>query len=275
MNNGIIISIGNNKGGVGKTSISCNLAVALSRLGSRVLVVDMDSQCNASSILMGSNLSPNYTLYELLDPGNQSPAVLTQHIYATGHDNVWCLPNTEESSALDIPLGKLAPDSFSILRTQLRSYAQSNFDFTLIDNPPSIGLWLSISLYASDFAIVPIDAGSGNSLEGLRRVLELINSIREHANPDLRFLRLVINRVELRTSVSRQVINLVKSRFQHDQYFETQIPKNTAIQQAEFLKQTIFEHDQASRAAKSYRTLAKELHEIYEQLEHLPSAITA
>lgn len=256
---GIIISVGNNKGGVGKTSISCNLAVALSRLQRKVLVVDMDSQCNASGILMGAELSPDYSLYELLDPDNDSPAPLSQHIYSTKHDGVFCLPNVEQSSALDIPLGKLTPESFSILRDKLRPYAQKEFDYTFIDNPPSIGLWLSISLYASDFALVPIDAGSGYSLDGFRRVLDLINAIHDNANSDLRFLRLIINRVDLRTSISRQVLSLVQNRFGKEQYFATHIPMNTSLQQAEFLKETIFERDQSSRAAKAYRSLAKEL----------------
>ena len=254
----MIITVGNNKGGVGKTSVVCNLGVALARTGKRVLVIDADSQRNATSILLGDDLRLEYTLYELLDPESANGINVKMCIYPSRHSNLFCLPNVEETSALDIPLGQTIPESLLLLRKKVREFALSNFDITLIDNPPTIGLWLALSLNVSDFVIVPVDAGSGQSLEGLRRVLELITTIQKNTNPDLKFLRLLINRVDRRTSISKQVVSLIQARFP-DRVFDTFIPMNTRVQQAEFLNLTIFERDQSCMAARAYRALAKEL----------------
>ncbi|MCK8603780.1 ParA family protein [Desulfoferrobacter suflitae] len=256
---GIIISISNNKGGVGKTSVTCNLAVALSRLKKRVLVVDMDHQCNASEILRMEGVPPTNTIYELLDPDSGHAGNVSEFVYPSRQSNVDCISNIEESSALDIPLAKASPQSFTILRDKIRRFCLKSYDYTLIDNPPSIGLWLTLSLYASDFALVPVDAGSGNSLDGLRRVLEMINDIRTAGNSDLKFLRLLVNRVHMRLSVSRQIVKYLQERLPADQLFDTNVPSNTAIQKAEFMKQTVFEYEPTSRAASAYRQLAKEL----------------
>jgi len=256
---GVVITVGNNKGGVGKTSVACNLAVALSRHDKnlKILVVDNDSQSNATSILLGDRIDPNYTMYELLNP-EEPPVPIEKCIYPTGHAGVFCLPNTEDTSILEVLLCQNISDSFHLLRDKLRAFALEKFDFTLIDNPPTIGMWLTLSLVASDFAIVPIDAGSAHSIEGLQRVLELIEHVQQSLNSDLRFLRLLVNRVDKRTLISKQILELVRTKFE-DYHFETYIPLNTAIQQAEFLGRTIYEYDPSCRAARHYKKLANEV----------------
>ena len=265
----MIITIGNNKGGVGKTSITCNLAVCLGRLKRKVLVVDMDSQCNATYILLGGEVPiRGYTVYDLLDPEAQHNIRLVpeRFIIETRHPNVHCLPNIEESSALDVPLGRKTPESFSLLRQRLNVLlSKTDYHYVLIDNPPSIGLWLTLSLTASHCVIVPVDAGSG-SLSGLRRVLGLIATVQESLNPDLRFLRLVMNRVDLRTTVSRYLIDQVRSEYPNS-HFRTLIPSNTPVQQAEYLHRTVIEHSPTSRAARAYRELAIELIELVESVQ--------
>ena len=254
----MIITVGNNKGGVGKTSVTVNLAASLGRLGVKTLVVDLDSQCNATSILLdGPVMVRGPCLYDLLNPGSDS-APPEQCIVNTRHINVWCLSNIEDSSALDIPLGRAVPESLSMLRTRLRDYANSYYEVTLIDTPPTIGLWLALALEASDCVIVPIDAGSGHSVEGLRRVLDLINAVKSSRNPDLRFLRLLVNRADFRTLITRNVLTILKERFP-DQAFQTIIPLNTPVQQAELLRKTVIERDPTCRAVRAYRALAKEL----------------
>ncbi|SHG27485.1 Cellulose biosynthesis protein BcsQ [Desulfacinum infernum DSM 9756] len=261
----MIVTIGNNKGGVGKTSIACNLAAALGRMGKRVLVLDMDSQCNATSILLGGEpVVRGRTMYDLLEPEAGDSFSGSDFVVPTRHLNVYCVPNIEESSALDIPLGRGVPATFTILRDRLPAlFPSGSYDFVFLDNPPSIGLWLTISLVASDCVIVPIDAASGHSLAGLRKVLDLIDEVRQALNPSLRFLRLVINRADQRTLVARHIIEQVRMEFP-ERHFRTIVPLNTAVQQAEYMYRTIFEHDPGSRAAKAYRMLAREFIETVE-----------
>jgi len=254
---GIIISIVNNKGGVGKTTLSCNLAVALTMRKQRVLVIDVDSQCNATGILLPSSTVTRNTLYELLDTSEQTP--IEKCVYLSKHKGLYCLPNVEETSGLEMDLVSQFPGSLKSLRKEVRDYAKDNFDYTLIDNPPNMGTFVANSLYASDFVIVPNDAGSAYSMDGLRMALELITSIQESGNPDLKFLKILINRVDLRTAISRVIVDDISKRFSDGQVFKTVIPANTAFQQAEYAKETIFRHSPTSRGAKAFRALANEL----------------
>jgi chromosome partitioning protein len=130
-----IIAIVNNKGGVGKTTVTCNLAHALGRLGKRVLVVDLDSQCNATALLLPKNLALRQSLYEMLAPETLEHPLQT-FMYPTRYGGVFCLPNVPETASLGPQLILSAPESFSRLRRHLRDEALQGFDFTLIDTPP-------------------------------------------------------------------------------------------------------------------------------------------
>jgi len=255
---GTIISIVNNKGGVGKTTVACNLGAALARLKLRVLIVDMDSQCNATGILLHDVVIRN-SLYEILDLNDKNNVNIDSCIYLSKQQGVYCLPNVEETAGLEIDLIAHYPHSLRILNNKIRNYAQKNYDFTIIDNPPNMGIFVVNSLYTSDFVIVPNDAGSSYSLDGLRKALDLIDGVRDSGGTNLKFLRLLINRVDMRTAISKIIIEDIKSRFMKDQYFQTTIPVSTILQQAEYSRQTIFQKYQTSKAAQAYRQLAKEL----------------
>jgi cellulose biosynthesis protein BcsQ len=116
-----------------------------------------------------------------------------QCICPTEYAKLFCLPNTNDTSALELPLLKTLPDSFEIIRRRIRGYAQQQYDFALLDCPPNMGFFAVSALHASDFVIVPIWAGSAFSVEGLLKAVDLINDIRANGNADLRFLRLLIN----------------------------------------------------------------------------------
>jgi chromosome partitioning protein len=256
---GKVIAIVNNKGGVGKTTVAVNLAHALTRRDQRVLVIDTDSQCNATSLLLPKNPGGN-TLYEVFAEPNLD---VRQCIYATEYEKLFCLPNTNDTSALEPPLLKSLPDSFKIIRNKIREYSQEHYDFTLLDCPPNMGFFVVSAMHAADFVIVPIWAGSAFSIEGLLRAVDLINDIRENGNPDLRFLRLLINQVDRRTAMTKVTIDQLKKHFSHDQVFETMIPVNAAFQRAENERKTIIRYDPTTLGAKAYRSLAKELVEIF------------
>ena len=254
-----VISIVNNKGGVGKTTVAVNLAHALTRRGQRVLVVDMDSQCNATSILCARDPGGD-TLYEVFTEPEMN---IGQCIYPTEYEKLFCLPNTNDTSALEPPLLKTLPDSFEIIRRRIRDYAQQQYDFALLDCPPNMGFFVVSALHASDFVIVPIWAGSAFSVEGLLKAVDLINDIRANGNADLRFLRLLINQVDRRTAMSRVSIDQLNKHFPADQIFKTMIPVNAAFQRAENERKTIIRYDPTTLGAKAYRSLAKELLEVF------------
>lgn len=264
---GIICCVCNHKGGVGKTSLTCNLGSSLALKQQRVLIIDNDPQANASGILLLNNTSVKNSLYELLDiqvdPSKKPP--IEDCIYPTKHKNLFCLPNVEETSGLEIDFAAHYPKSLNYLKNQVKTYVKNHFDYILIDCPPTLSLFVANALHTSDCAIVPIDAGSAYSLDGLRKVLELIDTIQKNGNPDLRFLRLAINRVDLRTSISKIIIGDVNDRFGENQVFKSTVPVNTSFQQAEYAKETIFNWAPTSRGAAAYRKLANEFLSIFEK----------
>lgn len=264
---GIVCCICNHKGGVGKTSLTCNLSVALSFQNKRVLVVDNDPQANSTGILLSETSVIRNSLYELLESSlnGKEKVPIGNCIYPANHKGLYCLPNVEETSGLELEFAEKYPESLYFLRNKIRDFSKENFDFILIDCSPTLSLFVANALYASDCVIVPIDAGSAYSLDGLRKVLTLIESIQQSGNPDLRFLRLLINRVDLRTSVSKVIIDDITERFGNDQVFETKIPINTPFQQSEYLKESIFNHAPTSRGAKAYRKLSKEFLSFFKQ----------
>ncbi|BBO86751.1 chromosome partitioning protein ParA (plasmid) [Desulfosarcina ovata subsp. sediminis] len=254
----MIATVVNHKGGVGKTSLTVNLATALGNQGKTVLVVDNDPQSNASGILL-ADPNPKTTLYELLDPDSDKRVPLDNFIYHTKSRNVSILPNTDATSGLEIPLAGHYPESQNYLRDAIREYAEKNYDFTLIDCQPTLGLFVANAMITADAVIVPVDAGSSYSIDNLAVVMEMIDAVKESSNPDIKFFRMVINRVDKRTTVCQVLMNEIRQRFGKEQVFDTEIPVNTAIQQAEYAKDTIFRWDKHSTAAKAYRKLAKEV----------------
>ena len=199
---GKIISVVNNKGGVGKTTITVNLAHALAMQGKKVLIVDVDSQCNSTSFF---NLAPGCaSLYELLASvyDEEAPEIKPEScIYPT---EIGCsiLPNVEEMAFIEAEFYK--NESYIVaLRERLREYATKEFDITLIDCPPSMGAFVYMAMIASDFIIVPIRAGSRFSLDGITKTINAINQIRRtKLNEGLVLLKFLYNMADLRRRTS-------------------------------------------------------------------------
>lgn len=259
---GIIISIVNNKGGVGKSTVTVNLAEALGRLNRRILVIDNDSQCNSTSLLSSfmDVRERQASMYDLLDP--QSKKDVSSCIYMTARKNVSILPNTQDTATFEPEFIMGRPGTFYLFRERLRRYAIENFDYTLIDCPPNIGTFVLIALTCSDFAIVPIIASSAFSIEGLVKAMSLVKQINTNYNPDLRFLKLLVNRMQKRTIVSQAIVNQLITSFGAEMIFHTVIPNNNALEKAELKQMTIFQFDQTAPSARSFRELAKELDSI-------------
>ncbi|SLM31950.1 Cobyrinic acid ac-diamide synthase [Desulfamplus magnetovallimortis] len=258
---GYIISIINNKGGCGKTTTTCNLADALGRQGKSVLVMDIDGQCNATGKLLSDEITIDESMFELLDP-NDDDVALDSIIRSTECKNVDLLPNIPETTNLEVDILENAPDSFFRLRKIIREYALQKYHFTLIDCPPNMGTFVLCALYVSDSVIIPVRAGSADSVEGLMKATKLIERVKEKGNSDLGFLRILINGRDKRTAISNTIIEKTRSIFKPDKIFNTQIPLNTAFEKAEALNKTIFQAEPSAPGARAFSSLAKELIEI-------------
>lgn len=257
MDEGKIISVINHKGGVGKTTTAVNLAEALAREGLKVLAVDMDPQCNSTDILLPKK-DFDYTLFDVLNPEEEGldPA---KCVYQTDTAGLHCLPNTPNSTFLEPELIKLGPAGFHLFRNRLKVYLQQNYHTAIIDNPPNLGTFVASSLFASDFVIIPYDAGSTGSLRGLSKAMDFIEEIRQNGNSDLKFLKGLVTKVDRRTSIWKVVTDQSREDLGEDWVFETHIPMNTDFQKAEFMDKTIFQVRPSAPGAIAYRDLAREL----------------
>lgn len=250
----MIISMINNKGGVGKTTCTVNVAHALANREKRVLVIDHDPQANCTSILTPQVGEPN-TLYDLYSEADLN---VSKCIYPTIYQNVDILPNEGETAALELGLYQDVRTSYRLLRDKIYEYANEHYDYVLIDCPPTLGLWVVMSLAASDCAIIPIEAGSRYSIDGFVAALKAIDNITSRVNHGLKFLKAVVNKVDMRSSVSKLSVDHIRSQFQ-DKVFTTTIPINNAIQGAEAVKETVIRHAPQSNGAKRFRMLAEEI----------------
>jgi len=259
---GTIISVVNHKGGTSKTSTTANVSHALANKGFSVLCVDLDPQSNLSKIMVaghkygGSVEAIPRTLYDVLANG----LPVKEAVHRTHYDDLSCLPNTTATNVLEMDLhGDRFAESTVFLQKHLRPWAKSAFDFVILDCQPSLNVFVHMAMNASDLVIIPVEAGSQFSLDGVPAAIKLIGAIGATTNPELGFLRLLINKVDLRTSISRSAVDEIHDRYGDDLVFATTIPISTEIQKAEAACSTVLRQAPRSTAAKKYRALAEEI----------------
>jgi cellulose biosynthesis protein BcsQ len=249
----MIIAIVNNKGGTGKTTSALTFAHLLALKKHKVLVVDMDSQCNATSTL-GPRIVNFRSVYDLLSDLSPAPGC----IYPTEYKNLFVLPNIEDSSALEPSLLGRPGLGYSMLRDLLQDHAEQEYDHTIIDCPPNLGLFSIQSMMCADAVIVPVEAGSKYAVDGLDKTLKAIESIRDTFHPDLRLLRVLITKADMRTTVCRLSVEILRKQFQ-DLVFDAVITNNTDVKQAEMRRLLLLRHNPRSLAARAYKQALKEL----------------
>lgn len=246
-----IISVVNQKGGVGKTTSAVSIASVLGAKGYKTLLVDFDPQSNATS---GLGLYPEtfsysiyHALFDLVD--------VNKAVYPTAVENLSVLPATRDLAGAEIELvNEVARETF--LKGALLKL-QKKFDYVIIDCPPSLGLLTINALTASNYALIPVQS-EYYALEGLASLQSTINMVKKRLNPDLEIKGIIITMYDTRNSLSRQVENEAREYFKNRVY-TTIIPRNVKLSEAPSFGEPIIIYDKKSKGSKAYKNLVKEM----------------
>lgn len=249
-----IIAIANQKGGVGKTTTTINLAAALAEKGQRVLVVDLDPQGNASTGLGIALDDREFTTYELL----LEDVDLNKVILKTQTENLYIVPATVDLSSADLELLSNEKRSF-LLHDALRQTAMDAFGFNyiLIDCPPSLNLLTVNAMIGAHSILVPLQS-EFFALEGLSQLMLTIREVRQSGNKNLRIEGVVLTMYDRRNNLSQQVEQDARDNL-GDLVFKTMVPRNVRVSEAPSFAMPVLSYDTLSKGAKAYRDLADEL----------------
>ena len=249
-----IISVANQKGGVGKTTTAINLGAALAEEGYNVLLVDLDPQGNASTGLGVEPEDRKYTTYDLLLEGAELGDVLK----TTAVEGLLLAPATTDLSSADIEMMATEKRSF-LLHDALRQPAIDNYDldFILIDCPPSLSLLTVNAMVASDSVLIPLQS-EFFALEGLSQLMLTVREVRQTANPELRIEGVVLTMYDVRNNLSQQVEMDARGTL-GDLVFRTIVPRNVRVSEAPSYSMPVISYDPMSKGSIAYRALAQEM----------------
>lgn len=248
---GKMIAIGNQKGGVGKTTTTVNLGAALASLGKKVLIIDSDSQGNATSGLGVERSAVMNSLYEIL----VDEVPMETCILPTSRENLYIVPSTIQLAAAELELAPVA-NRESRLKNAVEAI-KDQYDYILVDCPPSLGQ-LSINAFtASDTILIPVQA-EYYALEGLSQLLNTIRLVQRSYNREFRIEGVLLTMLDARTNLGYEVVEEVRKYFQ-EKVYRTIISRNIRLSEAPSYGQSIIDYDPRSRGAEMYLELAKEV----------------
>lgn len=248
---GKIIAVANQKGGVGKTTTTVNLAACLASMGKKVLLVDIDPQGNSTSGLGIDKRRCEKTVYDCLIGGSKMNEVAVK----TPYENLDVCPSNLSLSGAELEL-------ISVMgrENQLKNSIEpvkDDYDYIFIDTPPSLGLITINTLTAANSVIIPIQC-EFYALEGVSQLTETIKKIKQALNPGIYIEGIVMTMYDARTNLAIQVVDEVK-RFFPGKVYKTIIPRNVRLSEAPGFGRPVIYYDKASKGAESYMELAQEL----------------
>lgn len=255
-----VMTIANQKGGVGKTTTTVNLAAALAKGGLNVLVIDNDPQGNASTALGIDHRAGVPSVYDILVDGAPMDGTVAP---AAGVDNLWCVPATIDLSGAEIELVSMVARE-TRLRNALHAYlrqrverGEPRIDYVLVDCPPSLGLLTVNAFVVADEVLIPIQC-EYYALEGLSQLLKSIELIQAHLNPGLHVSTILLTMYDGRTNLAQQVAQEVRDHFPAETLDAT-IPRSVRVSEAPSYGQTVMTYDPSSSGALAYLEAAREL----------------
>lgn len=244
-----IVSVVNQKGGVGKTTTSMNLAAYLAHFGKYVLLVDLDPQGNATSGF-GHEVNEALGTYEAISGSHR----IKDLIKSSPHEGLSLLPGSPNLAGAAVEL----VNEFNRERKlhQILLEVRNDYDYIIIDNPPSLGLLTINGLVASDSVLIPVQA-EYYALEGIGQLLHTVNLIKANVKPELEIMGAVITMFDTRTNLSNQVLQELYKHFP-GKIFRSVIPRSIRLAEAPSFGKSILHYDPESKAAKAYERLARE-----------------
>ncbi len=251
-----VFTVANQKGGVGKTTTTVNLAAALARAGARVLVIDLDPQGNASTALGVEHRSETVSVYDVIINDEPMLGVVQK---SPEFEGLYCVPATIHLAGAEIELVSLVARE-QRLRTALEQFlahSAEDFHYVFIDCPPSLGLLTINAFVAAQEVLIPIQC-EYYALEGLSQLLTNIQLIERHLNPQLKVSTILLTMYDSRTNLANQVVQDVRDHFP-DQVLDTVIPRSVRISEAPSYGQSVITYDNTSPGSLSYLEAAAEI----------------